>query len=57
LSGTDAAQLGEQAKKIAQAARRKAARIAANENVNRSTRRAQALRVKADALDQIAALK
>jgi hypothetical protein len=51
------AERGEQAKKIATAARRKANRIASNESVNRSTRRHAALKVKADALDQIATLK
>jgi hypothetical protein len=47
----------DEAKKIAQAARRKANAIAKDTSVNRSTRARQALKVKADALDRIAALK
>lgn len=44
---------GARAKKIAQAASRKATRIAEDPEQNRSTRQRAALKVKADALDQI----
>ena len=53
---SDGDQLAD-AKRIAQAARRKANAIAKDESVNRSTRTRQALKVKAEALDRIAALK
>lgn len=43
------------AKKVAAAANRKAAKVAGDESVNRSTRARAALKIKADGLDQVIA--